>query len=73
MLRAIDKLNILMDANEWEKAIKLAAKWPDLGEHKATIQRGASALLSPNFYRQIGQNPDELIKAAKEALIARYR
>lgn len=69
------KLSILlehMEAGRWEDALKLAARFQDLGIHKAAITRAADALKHPNFHRQIGKNPHFLVAIGIEALKARY-
>jgi len=72
MEKKIEKLSALMKNNEWDKAIKMAAKFPRLGEHKAPITRAASAMLSPNLYISMGKKPDDLFNAGIIALRERY-
>jgi len=68
----IDTLLSHMAAGRWPEAIKFAARFPELGEHKADIQRAKDALLRPHFYRQIRRDPAELVERGKAALISRY-
>ena len=72
MQKKIDKLRAMMDAGQWDAAIKLAARFPRLGEHEKPIRQASSAMLSPGMYRGMGRDPDALIEAGKQALIARY-
>ena len=72
MERKIDTLRRFMDAGEWEKAVRFAARFPRLGEHKAAITRAASALLSPALYRDMGKDPEVLLEEAVSALKMRY-
>lgn len=72
MKTAIENLRELWAAGEYRKAVKLAASWPRLGEHKTAIQQGWAACTNPDFYRQIGKDPDALYTAALLALVARY-
>lgn len=72
MVKKIDTLKQHMAAGEWPKALKLAASWPRLGEHKAAIQKAWAAQSNPSFYRQIGQDPDALVAAGINALKNRY-
>ncbi len=75
MILPSTKLSVLLDhmeKGEWEKALSLAAKFHDLGEHKEAITRGHNAVVNRTFYIQIKRNPDMLIEAGKEALKARY-
>lgn len=61
-----------MRAGQWERALAMAARWPRLGVEREAIQRAASALLSPVFYRAIGEDPAALIENGKAALRRRY-
>lgn len=54
------------------KALQIAAKFPRLGEHAAVIQRGWAATQNPQFYRELGQDPEALIDAAYRAIAERY-
>lgn len=70
------KLSILlehMESGRMHDALKLAAKFPNLGKYKAAITRGADALKHPEFYRQLGKDPDALVAAGIAALRIRYR
>ena len=62
----------MMRAGEWARAIRFASKFPRLGEHKEAIMRAASALLSPELYRQMGRDPAQLVAAGVDALKSRY-
>lgn len=68
----LDQLAALMKAGRWEKALALAAKFQDLGEHARAITRGDNAAKRPDFYRQIKQDPGALVAAGIAALKARY-
>lgn len=61
-----------MAAGDWQKAISIAAKFPDLGEHKAEITRAHGAYTNPGFYAQIGKDVEALKEAGKQALKLRY-
>lgn len=69
------KLSTLRDAagrGDWIAALRIAAKFPQLGEHKEAITRAWAAIQNPQFYRDIGKEPDALIEEGVEALKARY-
>lgn len=70
--KKIDILRDLMSSGSWEKALSLAAKFPNLGDHKADIVRGHEAYSNGSFYAQIGKDPAALISTGIEALKARY-
>ncbi len=68
----IDFVRDAMRADDWRLAICLAAKFPALGDEKAAIMKAHEACVRPDFQRQLGRCPDELIEAGKAALIRRY-
>lgn len=59
-------------AGRKEEALRIAAKFPDLGVHKERITRGHQARLRPEFYKELGKNPDELYADALKAMLERY-
>lgn len=70
------KLSILLEymaEKNWSAALKLAARWGDLGIQRAAITRGADALRHPEFYKQLGKDPDALVAEGIAALRARYQ
>ena len=71
----VTKLVVLqahMAAGEWHAAIRLAAKFPQLGEAKVPITRAWEALRNPDFYTSIGRDPGVLVAAGIDALQRRY-
>src|SRR5271165_6894212 len=70
--KKLDQLKKLMAEERWPAALALAAKFPQLGDERAAITRGHEAGTRANFYRQIGKDPDELIRLGIEALKRRY-
>lgn len=69
------KLQTLKDAaarQHWQGALRIAAKFADLGEHKAAIVRGHEAYSNARFAKQLGRIPANDIEAGIEALCARY-
>ncbi|MGU3449622.1 hypothetical protein [Methylobacterium sp. 391_Methyba4] len=70
------KLQSLKDAaarRDWQGALRIAAKFADLGEHKAAIVRGHEAHSNARFAQQLGRDPQGDIDAGVLALCARYR
>lgn len=70
------KLQTLNDAaarQDWQGALRIAAKFADLGEHKAAIVRGHEAHNNARFAKQLGRDPQGDIDAGILALCARYR
>ena len=69
------KLQTLKDAaarQDWQGALRIAAKFADLGEHKAAIVRGHEAHSNARFAIQLGRVPAADIEAGILALCARY-
>lgn len=71
-IKKIDILSGLMRSGEWEKAIKFAAKFPRLDEHRNAILSASAALLSPDMYRSMGKDPEALFSAGVAALKDRF-
>lgn len=69
------KLSIVrehMTAGRWQEALRIAARFPQLGEHKAAIVAAHEAYAHPGFYVQLGRDLDSLKEAGKRALISRF-
>ena len=69
------KLQQLKDAaaaGDWATALRIAARFYDLGDDQPTITRAHECAVRPAFYRQLGRNPDEAIAAGIAALKRRY-
>lgn len=73
MQTKLSKLKEYVSLGNNRAALKLAAGWEQLGEHKEAIERGWAAMQNPDFYRQIGKDPNELIKLGMEAIRERYQ
>lgn len=69
----VAKLRAFMAAGDHRAALRLAASWPRLGEHRVTIQRAAAAMLSPQAYQEMGFDAAALIAAGIAAIRERYR
>lgn len=69
---AIGKLREHWAARNYHKALRLAASWPRLGEHKDAIQQGWAAVQNPDFYFELGKNPSELVGVGLRAVAERY-
>lgn len=68
----LNKIRQLAAAEEWGAALRIAARFADLGQDRAAIIRAHEVSHSPSFYRQIGVDPDEAMAAGIAALKARY-
>ena len=72
MTTKLEQLKTLMRAGDHHRALKLAAGWSRLGEARDDIQRGWAAKSNPDFYRGIGQDPDELVRLGVAAIQTKY-
>ena len=72
MERKIDLLRAAIAARDVRGALRIAARFPVLGEAREVVTRGWEALARPDFYRQIGRDPDALVAAGWAAVVARY-
>lgn len=72
MVTKLSKVIAAWRAGRKEEALRIAAKFPDLGEQKARITRGHQARLRPDFYKEIGHDPDALYADALKAMTERY-
>lgn len=70
--KKIDALRALMATGAWTKALALAARFPELGEHRDAIKRGHEAGAHPRFYTSLGKDPAALVAEGIAALKARY-
>jgi hypothetical protein len=71
----ISKAQQILDAlgrNDGCEALRIAAAFPHLGRYKEAITRGWSACQQPDFYRQLGKDPEQLIAVGVAAVRARY-
>ncbi len=68
----LSKLVAAVAMNDWAEALRIANKFARLGDEKAAITRAHDAYLNPDFYRQLGKDPAELVDEGKAALKRRY-
>ena len=67
-----DLLQDAADAGDWTKALAIASKFQELGDHRAAITRAHECITRPDFYKQLGRDPEACIAAGIEALKERY-
>ena len=61
-----------MQADDWQLAIRLAARFPRLGEHRNAILDAHGAYTNPRFAAQLGRDVEALKTLGRNALVARY-
>ena len=66
------KVRGAMAAGNWDLAIRLAARFRSLGEYSVAIRRGKEILDRPDFYRELGQNIEQIRNDAIDALKKKY-
>lgn len=72
MKTKLAQLKDLAAANDWRGALRLAATFARLGEHKVAIVRGHEAFTNARFAVQLGRDPAMDIAAGITALCTRY-
>lgn len=70
--KKIDTLTRHMRSEDWGRALRVAASFPRLGEHRASIVRAHEVLAHPGFYAQLGRDEDQILSAGIAALRSRY-
>ena len=55
-MKKIESLRACMKADDWRGAIRIAAKFPRLGDEKEAITRAHLAYTNPRFLLQIGKD-----------------
>jgi hypothetical protein len=67
-----EAIRAALSSGDDKTALSMAARRRNLGEFKEAITQGWSAFLNPDFYRQIGKDPERLVAAGLSALRARF-
>lgn len=62
----------LMDESRWQEAVRLAARFPSLGQHRAAILDAHTAYTNPRFVVQLGRDVEQTKERGHLALIARF-
>ena len=68
----LSQIRDALAAGRGRDALRIAARFPQLGEHKERITKGWAAATNPAFYIELGLDPDELFKDGIQALKERY-
>ena len=67
-----DQIRSAWAAGDQIGALRIAAQFFDRSAATKTFQRGMDANNHPGFYRQLGKEPQELVKAALKVLAKRF-
>ena len=68
----LSQLRAAYQAGDYVGALRIAARFPNLGEDRNAILTAWGAIQNPCMYAQMGRDVDALIAAGREALIQRY-
>jgi hypothetical protein len=68
-----ERIKTTLARGDWLSALRMASRFHDRSNDTLTFKRGFDAYRHPDFYRQLGKDPDQLIGAAIARLRARFR
>lgn len=68
-----DQIRAAWAAGDQLGALRIASRFFDRGPETDIFKRGWGAHTNPSFYRQIGRDPEALVKLALETLRAKFR
>jgi hypothetical protein len=71
--RKTDRIRTAWAAGDCMGALRIAAKFFDRSEATQSFKRGMDAYNNPEFYRQLGKDPDLLVTLAVKLLQERFR
>jgi hypothetical protein len=66
------RLQALMARGDWHGALRIAARFPRLGEHRVAIQRAWAAIVNPRLYEGMGYDLEAVKQDGIRALKERY-
>jgi hypothetical protein len=67
-----DQIRAAWAAGDRIGALRIAARFFDHSVDTQTFKRGMGAHNNPDFYRQLGKDPEQLITSALELLAKRF-
>jgi hypothetical protein len=67
-----DQIRAAWAAGNQIAALRIAARFFDRSADTKTFKRGMDAYNNPDFYQQLGKNPDQLTTAALELLAKKF-
>lgn len=73
MDKKLNQITLAWSQGDRLGALRLASKSPHLGKERDAIQRGWSSYRNPVIYRQMGYDPQQLLREAFDALQRRYQ
>jgi hypothetical protein len=67
-----DQIRAAWAASDRIGALRIAARFFDRSSDTKTFKRGIGAYNNPDFYRQLGKDPEQLVGAALDVLAKRF-
>jgi hypothetical protein len=61
-----------LSIGDFKKAISLASKFFDRSEDTKLFKQAQSAINNPSFYKQVGKDPDAIVKSAIDLLSIKF-
>ena len=72
MICKTDKIRAAWAAGDRVGALRIAARFFDRSADTKTFKRGIDAFNNPDFYRQLGKEPEQITQDALETLANRF-
>lgn len=73
MQTKLDQLKAAAAQDDWQTAVAIAARFPQLGKIRNAVLDAHTAYTNPRFLMQLGRDPEECKRAGQSALIDAYR
>lgn len=68
----LSQVKAAIESGKEREAVRICARFPQLGEHREAILDAQMAFTNPSFCRGLKKDPEALIRAGVEAIKARY-
>jgi hypothetical protein len=72
MKRKTDQIRATWDAGDQIGALRIAARFFDRSVETRTFKRGMDDYNHPDFYQQLGKDPEQLVASALELLAKKF-
>jgi hypothetical protein len=70
--RKTDQVRVAWSTGDRVGALRIAARFFDRSADTITFKRGIDAYNNPDFYRQIGKHPEQLMAVALKLLAKKF-
>jgi len=67
-----DQIRAAWMAGDQVGALRIAARFFDRSAETRTFKRGMDAYNNPDFYRQLGKDPEHIVRDALDVLVKRF-